>query len=260
MIWSADTFDGGRVVFLVEFQRRPERFMALRTTTYASLALERIMAGEDLRASDVPPEFVCLVLYHCDGPWRGPDRVTRLFRRSDPGRFRLVSWRDEDGGGRPRNDIAALVLGLARSLSPEEMASQVAALRLAVADRGDPRLEAFMAGRVRTMLELRGHTEKLKLGGAKTMDEIADRFQRGLDELVRRGAREGRREGRRDGRRQGQAMVLRRQIVRRFGEDTAGRVSDVLAGLPGPEGIDRVIDALFECGTGEEFIERVRTA
>lgn len=55
-------------------------------------------------------------------------------------------------------------------------------------------------------------------------------------------------------------MVLRRQIVRRFGEDTAGRVSDVLAGLPGPEGVDRVTDALFECGTGEEFIERVRTA
>ena len=102
------------------------------------------------------------------------------------------------------------------------------------------------------MLELRGYTQKLQLGGAKTMNELDDRFQRGLDELVQRGARQGRQ--------QGQVMVLRRQITRRFGEETAGQVSEVLEELPGPDGIDRVTDALFECGTGEEFIERVRTA
>ena len=55
-------------------------------------------------------------------------------------------------------------------------------------------------------------------------------------------------------------MVLRRQIARRFDEETAGRVSDVIEELPGGEGIDGVTDALFECGTGEEFIERVRKA
>ena len=84
------------------------------------------------------------------------------------------------------------------------------------------------------------------------MAEMVDRFQQGLDELVQRGAREGRQ--------QGQAMVLRRLIARRFGEDTAGQVSDVIEALPGDRGIDRVTDALFECGSGEEFIERVRMA
>ena len=34
----------------------------------------------------------------------------------------------------------------------------------------------------------------------------------------------------------------------------------ILASFAGGEGIDRVTDALFECGTGEEFIARVRTA
>ena len=80
------------------------------------------------------------------------------------------------------------------------------------------------------------------------MDETVDRFQQGLQELFERGAREGR------------ATVLRRQIARRFGEDTAGRVSEVIEGLPGPDALDRVIDALFECGTGEEFVERLRMA
>ena len=83
------------------------------------------------------------------------------------------------------------------------------------------------------------------------MEETVDRFQQGLQDLVQR-AREGRREG--------QKTVLRRQIARRFGEDTAGRVSEVIEGLPGPDALDRVIDALFECGTGEEFVERLRTA
>ena len=178
--------------------------------------------------------------------------MTDLFERSDLGRFHLVSWRDEDGAGRPRDDVTALVLGMARNLSPEDMAAQVAALRLRVSEQGNARLNEFMADRVRTMLELRDYTGKLKLGGAKTMDEVVDRFQRGLDELVRKGAR--------DGRRQGRAMVLRRVVARRFGEEAAGQVSEVLDGLPGPDAIDRVTDALFECGTGEEFIERVRTA
>ena len=137
-------------------------------------------------------------------------------------------------------------------------------LRRAVKEQGDPDLDAFMAERMDTMLELRDYPEELQLGGAKTMTEMVERFHRSLDELVQRGAREGRRQGRqqgrRQGRRQGQAMVLRRQIARRFGEETAGKVSEILEALPGTEDIDRVTDALFECGTGEEFIERVRTA
>lgn len=142
MIWSADTLDGGRVLFLIEFQRKAERLMALRTTTYTALTLEG----------------------------------------------------------------------------------------------------------VKTMLELRGYTEALKLEGAKTMDELADRVKKGLDELVQRGAR------------QGEAGLLRRQIARKFGEETAGQVAKVLEGLRGSDAIDRMTDALFESGTGEEFIERVRTA
>ena len=42
MIWSADTVNGERVLFLLEFQRTVERLMALRTTTYTALALEGV--------------------------------------------------------------------------------------------------------------------------------------------------------------------------------------------------------------------------
>ena len=82
------------------------------------------------------------------------------------------------------------------------------------------------------------------------MAEMVDRFQQGLEELVQRGARQGGQ--------QGHTLVLRRQIAHRFGEETAARRANQLEELSGPEGIARVTDALIECGTGEEFIERVR--
>ena len=87
MIWSADTAHGSRVLFLVEFQRKAERLMALRTTTYTALALERVVGERDTRSEDPLPEFVYLVLYHGDGSWSGPDHVTDLFQRSDPGQL-----------------------------------------------------------------------------------------------------------------------------------------------------------------------------
>ena len=248
MIWSAETMDGGTVMFLIEFQRKAERLMALRTTTYTALALEGIAAGPDFGPGDALPEFVYLVLYHGDGPWSGPDSVTDLFERSDPGRFRLVSWREGKGAGRPLDDITALVLGVARSHGAEDMAAQVAALRATVEELGDASLDAFVVERLDTLLELRDYRRHLKLGGAKTMDELTERFQRSLEELVQRGAR------------QGQTMVLRRQIAHRFGEETAVRLAERLDEMSGPEGIATVTDALIECGTGDEFIERVRTA
>ena len=37
MIWSADTVDGGRILFLIEFLRTAERLLAPRATTHAGL-------------------------------------------------------------------------------------------------------------------------------------------------------------------------------------------------------------------------------
>lgn len=72
------------------------------------------------------------------------------------------------------------------------------------------------------------------------------KFERSLDEFFDRGAREGAR------------RVLGQLATRRFGEETAGRLAGLLEELSEPEDIDRVSDALLECGAGEEFIDRVR--
>ena len=48
MIWSSDTVNGERVLFLLEFQRTVERLMALRTTTHAALS------PDDVRVEELP--------------------------------------------------------------------------------------------------------------------------------------------------------------------------------------------------------------
>ena len=213
--------------------------MALRTTTYASLTLEGIAADQGKRAGDRLPEFVYLVLYHGEAPWSAPTRVTDLFEHSDPGRYHLVSWGGATGEGQSRDDLVALVLGLARNLSAEEMTVQLSALRSAVVAHGEESLDAFMVERMATMLALRDYPEVLI--GMRRNQQL-----RSLDELVQKGAR------------QGQALVLRRQVARTFGEGTARQLSKLLDELSGLDSIDRVTDALMECRTGEEFIQRLR--
>ena len=244
MIWSADTVDGERVLFLLEFQRTTERLMALRTTTYTALTLEGIAAGPDFRPGDPLPEFVYLVLYHGDGPWTVPAHVADLFQRSDPGRYRLVPWGEGTGDDRSRDDLTALVLGLARNLSPEDMAVQLSGLWRAIERHGDPGLAGLIVRTVDTMLQLRDYPARLTKEGAKTMAEVVDRFQQGMDELVQKG----------------RAQVIQRMADRKFGEETAGRLTDLLDELSGPEDIDKVTAALLECATGDEFIDRVRMA
>ena len=118
MIWSADTVKGGRVLFLLEFQRTVERLMALRTTTYTALTLEGIAAGADFGPGDPLPEFVYLVLYHGDGLWTAPARTADLFQRSDPGRYRLVRWR----GVRETTDRQGRSHGVGPRLGPQPLA------------------------------------------------------------------------------------------------------------------------------------------
>ena len=126
MIWSADTVKNGRVLFLLEFQRTVDRRHGP-----AHDHLYRADAGGNRRRTRLPSWGSAPgVRLSRPLPRRRsldrPGRVTAdLFQRSDPGRYRLVRWREGEGDDRLPDDLTALVLGLARNLSPEDMAVQL---------------------------------------------------------------------------------------------------------------------------------------
>ena len=63
--------------------------------------------------------------------------------------------------------------------------------------------------------------------------------------------------GRHEGRLQGQARVIARQATQRFGTETAGRLSRLLAGVTDLDRLDGVAKAVIECGGGGAFLARV---
>ena len=192
MIWSADTVNGERVLFLLEFQRTVERLMALRTTTYTALTLEGVAAGPDFRPGDPAPG----VRLSRPLPWRRPLDRTGPRGRLVPGapiRVAIV-W---SGGERVREMTDRATISRRWSSAwPATFRRRIWPCSCRPCGALSRRTEirawmGFMVQTLATMLELRNYPERLMKGGAKTMAEVVDRFQQGMDELVQRGVRQG---------------------------------------------------------------------
>ena len=93
---------------------------------------------------------------------------------------------------------------------------------------------------------------KPTMEGVTTMAEMDEVYARSLEELYQNGVERGVQ--------QSQVRIFRSLAARRFGEETAEQLAGLLDELTSPERIDEFTDALFECGEGEEFIERMRQA
>ena len=52
--------------------------------------------------------------------------------------------------------------------------------------------------------------------------------------------------------------LVHRMVTRRFGPSAAGQLLPVLDRISDPEDIAPIADAVIECETAEEFLERVR--
>jgi len=251
MMWRARTVDGeSDLLVLLEFQARPDRFMALRTTTYACLALESLVEHKALGRDGRLPEVVSLVLHHGDRPWNAPVRLAELFGRSSPGVYRLVSRRSAEESAAPSpSDLPSMALALAPQRTPAEMRPHLGALRRATEACRDEDFDQFMGGCVRAMLVSRGFSAE-QLEEAMTMGRVMTAFERGMEELVSRGRVEGIEQGR--------ALMLRQMAARKYGSETAEELSRLFARRSDPEHFDQVAIAILECGSSEEFIAQVQ--
>ena len=77
--------------------------------------------------------------------------------------------------------------------------------------------------------------------------------------VLERGREQGREQGIAQGRAEERAL-LRRQAERRFGAETAGQISELLAEITGAEDLLEAGDWILECRSGGELLERLRHA
>ena len=123
----------------------------------------------------------------------------------------------------------------------------------------------------RMLTQEKGATEMTTLMEARLQEwhdnAIAQGMQQGMRRGMRRGIEQGRQQGVQEGIQkgvqqgvhQGQTDLLRRQAERRFDAEIARRLSALLVGIEADRLIE-VGDWIFECGSGDELLDRVRQA
>ena len=241
-VWRVRTTDGSTdLVLLLEFQGRPERHMALRTTIYSCLAAQSlIQRDKELGRGDRELAVVALVLHHGDRRWNAATRLSDLFRDSAPDTYRVVGRTLPNAQPTDPLDLPQVVIGLSGVTTAAQMRAALKVLLPLVEAFGDEDFDRFVARSVKAMLRSKGFSSR-QLEEAMTTGAVVTEFQRSWDEV----------------RQEGQVAVLVQLIARKFGERTAEETRRSILESPGRDRVALVATAILDCDTREEFLERV---
>ena len=253
------------VVVLLEFQATVDPGMAVRLLTYIGLLYERLIADGALRDSDRLPPVLPIVIYNGARRWNAPTRLHGLIA-SGPNPalaayqpslqyFLLDHGRAQDVGLPPDNLVSALVaLETSRGLA-ETAAATDRLIALLMRYQDDALTEAFSAWVEALLLPRRRHEAPsdplTRLQEVRTM--LAERVQEWTREWVQQGRNEGREQGL-----AAERALLRRQVARKFEAATADELAGAIANLRNPERLAEVGEAIIDCDTDREFMERIR--
>ena len=255
-------FKGGArsAVFLVEFQSSADENMALRMMEYATVALAFLHADpKRLDADRLLPLLVAHEVYTGPGRSTAKRNVRELFELpkvppaakgkigSLPSHdYAGVDLRWMQGEGLVARDTVAEWVG-ALEREPLESLPRVHA-SMAVQMEGSAHLEFRHAlakwtdERMRALGVTRREREQIeeRIVNPKERPEMAQTWQEWLDV---KGA-------------QAQTQLLVRLASRRFGTETGQRLAELVEPM-GAEELVRVGDAVVDCRTGDELLERV---
>ena len=274
------------VLVMLEFQSEVDWLMALRIRNYAGMVYRSLWRDRRFGAADRLPPVLPVVLYNGRTRWSAARCVEDLIapgtfpgEGSDAGpgagsvfsggRYVVVDVGSYEGEQLPADNVVSLVVG-SETMSTWEQAESVmdgtfALLR--APERAELR-QAFLrwfellALRAGMNLGLPEEVEAMERSErADTMSAVvAERF-RALRQADRdEGRKQGRAEGVAEGIAEGVAeerALLCRQVARKFGADTAGKLADRLAAVDDPERLAIVGEWIIDCATGEELLARL---
>ena len=283
-VWRAQRRGGGSLVMPVEFQRRSERLMPVRTHTYTGLMLEDLARRDELDPGGRLPLVWPVVLYNGVRPWRGPTNTAELsaggadlpapmaftaFALVDMGRMRVEDLPRNNAvtaqvevhqGALARNPDEILGRLSERLGGPERRALRMAFVewvRQSVAPGMEPKVPK-LKDKLTQIAEL-GELQDMKSLVLKSMvdywmaEGMAKGKARGVSEGMARGVTEGLARARADER-----ALLCRQADRKFGNRTGERLSALIDGVSEPERLAEVGDWIIDCGTEAEFLARAQ--
>ena len=208
---------------LIEFQSRTDPWMAVRMMTYVGLLYQDLIRrGHVLPGRRLPP-VLPIVLHTGERAWRAAQAIEDLIPQV-PGlvakylpkmRYLVVDEsRYHDDALAGLKNLMAAIMRIDNPASPESVRAAAEWLDVWLRDR--PELKRTFAIWLRTLLQARG-LETPVLPAMETLEDLEMGWSKVIKEL-REQREQGREEGRDEGRAQGAALLLQRQLSRRFGE------------------------------------------
>ncbi len=259
----------GEALLALEFQSSPDRAMALRMEIYVALLRQEVAAEGGLRAGDLLPRVLPVVVYTGGRRWR-PETLDELTAPTPAGwggwqaRFEFLcldaaDLTAEDGRSNP---VAAL-LRLLASRQAESVPAMAKALfdGLRAAGSGAER-QAFANRLARALMQL--------LIARFAGDEAGDRHQHMqqalrymedptmLAEAITEWRQNAIAEGRTEGTSEGRRTLLRRLATRRFGLEAGDEFGRLLADEQDADRLALAGDLVIDCSSAEELLRRAR--
>ena len=250
------------LVVLLEFQSTVDRYMAVRMLVYTGLLYQDLIRRGDLGPHGALPPVLPVVLYNGTSRWTAAEDVARLIapvcealaHYQPSQRYFLL---DEGAYGEddlPRRNLVSALIGLENSRSPEDAARVIDALLDWVRGPGEREIKcAFEEWIARVLMPRRFGSEGRPL--VRPLEEVRTMLAERVKEWVRPWLEEGREQGIEQGRAE-ERTLLCRQAARKFGDETAGRLSELLDGLTAPAPLAEVGDWIIDCDSGEDLIDR----
>jgi predicted transposase/invertase (TIGR01784 family) len=219
------------VYLLIEFQSEPDYFMPVRMMTYLGLLYQDLIKSQHLKTHAKLPPVMPIVLHRGQQAWKYPLNIVDLIAKPDEALAQYcptLSFFLIDECQYPQETLMQIDNALATLFQLEQpttilvKAKQVARLFLLV--KHAPELERVFRVWVDHILSMRlENPEAFK--AATNLEEIAIMLEECVDSWVTQwrndgifqGRQEGIEKGRQEGRQEGEALVLKKQLRKRFG-------------------------------------------
>ena len=237
--------------------------MALRILVYTGLLYQEVVRNDApvLDTERRLPAVLPVVLYNGTTPWRTAREFADLVQPAGPAlesyrpsqRYHVLDEHHVAEEDLPEPNLVTAMIRLERIDSPSDLVRVVDLLREWLkCPEGQDLRRAFTDW-------IRRIAERLLPGGEKLTAEMTlEDMRMTVVERVSEWPKQWMREGLEQGRAEERAL-LARMAASRFGADTAGRLSAVLAGIADPEHMAEVGEWLVRCETAEEFLARAES-
>ncbi|MEA2694921.1 MAG: hypothetical protein QOJ16_4308 [Acidobacteriota bacterium] len=259
MIWRLRWRGGERgwfyVYLLLEFQSKPDPFMAVRLLGYVALLLSDLVRTGEVTPAQGLPAVLPLVLYNGKRPWGVPVDLGSLFRAVPPsfGPYlpQLTYLLVDENRLRPEEMILpgnrVATLFRLEACAPEDLPALAAELAGLLPRGEEPELRhAFTTWLLRLLRRMRPGVTIPEVGELEEIAMLEETLSEWWNGALERGRREGRTEGRQEGQVEGMRQLVLRLLEQRFGAL--------------PRGTRRRMKAISSAKELQDLAQRVLTA